>query len=201
MKKTSLIVNIVLGVAVALLYILHFTSRPAKVEAVEGSESSVAVAGEVVYIDLDSLIIQFDMFHDLRTEFESKAQVVQNDLNKRGRALENDVKDFQTKVQKGLITRMQAENQQMQLAGREQELNEYAQQKQIELAEEEQVIMRRVMDALQTHIEMLNSDGRYSLILTTSGLPGTIMYGDDAINITSLVVEGMNDNYIKTKGK
>ena len=54
-------------------------------------------------------------------------------------------------MQKGLITRSQAETQQNQLAARQQELEQYAQQKQLELAEENQVMLNRVLDALRTY--------------------------------------------------
>jgi outer membrane protein len=139
------------------------------------------------------------MFNDLKSEFENKAQTIQNDLNKRGRSLENDLKDFQTKVQKGLITRSQAEAQQQQLAQRDQELQGYVQQKQMEMSEEEAVLYRRVFDALDTYLIKLNEDKKYSLIISTSGSPSTILYGDKALDITQLVVSGMNDEYIKTK--
>lgn len=201
MKKASIITNVILGAAVIVLFILHFTSKPVVNTVTEMSEGDSSLSGGIVYINIDSLISQYDMFNDLRTEFESKAQAIQNDLNKKGRALENDVKDFQTKVQKGLVTRSQAEAQQQQLAKREQELQGYIRQKQEELGEEEQVLNRRVYDALQTYINKMNEEKKYSLILSTSGYNNTIIQGDKSLNITSAVVEAMNDEYIKQKSK
>ena len=77
---------------------------------------AVAPQGSIVYIQLDSLINQYDMFNDLRSELESKAQAIQDDLTKKGRSFESAVKDFQTKIEKGLLTRSQAEEQQQKLA-------------------------------------------------------------------------------------
>ncbi|MFA6758356.1 MAG: OmpH family outer membrane protein [Bacteroidales bacterium] len=201
MKKASIITNAILGAAVIVLFILHFTSKPVVNTVTEMPEGDTSLSGGIVYINIDSLISQYDMFNDLRTEFESKAQAIQNDLNKRGRTLENDVKDFQTKVQKGLITRSQAEAQQQQLAKREQELQGYIRQKQEELGEEEQVLNRRVFDALQTYIDKMNQEKQYSLILSTSGYNNTVIQGDKSLNITSSVVEAMNDEYIKQRSK
>lgn len=201
MKKASIITNAILGAAVIVLFILHFTSKPVVNTVTEMPEGDTSLSGGIVYINIDSLISQYDMFNDLKTEFESKAQAIQNDLNKRGRTLENDVKDFQTKVQKGLITRSQAEAQQQQLAKREQELQGYIRQKQEELGEEEQVLNRRVFDALQTYIDKMNQEKQYSLILSTSGYNNTVIQGDKSLNITSSVVEAMNDEYIKQRSK
>lgn len=201
MKKTSIITNLLFGVAIIVLFILHFTSKPKATTISEAPKGEGIVSSGIVYIHIDSLINQYDMFNDLRSQFESKAQTIQNDLNKRGRTLENDVKDFQNKVQKGLITRSQAESQQQQLAIRDQELQNYIREKQEELAEEEQVLYRRVFDALENYVEKLNQEKNYSLILTTTSSSNSILTGDKSLDITSTVVSGMNDLYIKEKGK
>ena len=116
MKKASLITTVVLAIAVIVLFVLHFTSNSNSLKNDSGSGSAPA-AGSVVYIQMYSLVNQYDMFNDLKSELESKAQLMQDDLNKKGRAFEKDVANFQEKVQKGLITRSQAETQQNQLAG------------------------------------------------------------------------------------
>lgn len=201
MKKASIITNVILGAAVIVLFILHFTSKPSASNIAEMPAGDTSLSGGIVYIQIDSLINQYDMFNDLRSEFESKAQTIQSDLNKRGRTLENDVKDFQTKVQKGLITRSQAEAQQQQLAMRDQELQGYIRQKQEEMSEEEQVLYRRVFDALQSYINIMNQEKKYSLILSTNGSSNTVLQGDKALDITSTVVAAMNDEYIKQKSK
>mgnify|MGYP004703035979 FL=1 len=141
------------------------------------------------------------MFNDLKSELESKAQTIQSDLTKRSRAFENDVKDFQQKVQKGLITRSQAETQQQQLAMREQELQNYANQKQVEMQEEEQVLYRRVFDALNSYLIKMNQEKGFAMIISTSSATNTILLGDSGLDITLMVVAGLNDEYIKTKAK
>jgi outer membrane protein len=141
------------------------------------------------------------MFNDLKSELESKAQTIQSDLTKRSRTFENDVKDFQQKVQKGLITRSQAETQQQQLAMREQELQNYANQKQVEMQEEEQVLYRRVFDALNSYLVKMNQEKGFAMIISTNSATNTILLGDSGLDITKMVVAGLNDEYIKTKAK
>ncbi len=200
MKNASIITNIVLSVAVIVLFILHFTSKP-DTKADEATQGEFASSGEIVFIQVDSLINQYDMFNDLRSEFESKAQTIQNDLNKRSRTFESDVKDFQQKVQKGLITNSQAQAQQQSLAQREQELQNYARQKQQEMSEEEAVLYRKVFEALNVYLKRLNQEKKYSLIINTNGTTNTILDGNPALNITSMVVTGMNQEYIQQKSK
>ena len=161
----------------------------------------MAAAGDIVFVQIDSLVNQYDMFNDLKSELESKAQTIQSDLTKRSRTFENDVKDFQQKVQKGLITRSQAETQQQQLAMREQDLQNYANQKQVEMQEEEQVLYRRVFDALNSYLVKMNQEKGFAMIISTNSATNTILLGDSGLDITKMVVAGLNDEYIKTKAK
>lgn len=201
MKNTSLIYNVVLTVAVIVLFVLHFTSKSGGSSSVSGSESATAPAGSIVYIQLDTLLSNYDMFNDKKSELETKAQTIQDDLSKKGKAFERDYNDFNEKIQKGLITRAQAESLQGQLAGRQQELQNLSQQKQLEMQEEESVLLRNVVDKLEKYLEKYNVEKKYSLILTTSGTPGSIMQGDSTLNITKEVVKGLNDEYIKERNK
>ncbi|HCT93285.1 MAG: hypothetical protein A2X19_00365 [Bacteroidetes bacterium GWE2_39_28] len=201
MKNASIITNVILSVAVIVLFILHFTSKPSVSNSGSVTQGELAAAGDIVFVQIDSLVNQYDMFNDLKSELESKAQTIQSDLTKRSRTFENDVKDFQQKVQKGLITRSQAETQQQQLAMREQDLQNYANQKQVEMQEEEQVLYRRVFDALNSYLVKMNQEKGFAMIISTNSATNTILLGDSGLDITKMVVAGLNDEYIKTKAK
>lgn len=162
---------------------------------------AIAPQGSIVYIQMDSLINQYDMFNDLKSELESKAQTIQDDIEKKGRGLESEVKDFQAKVTKGLLTRMQAEEQQARLMEKEQTLRNLGQQKQMEMAEEQDVLYRRVMEAVKSYLAKYNQDKGYALILTTSGATNNVIVGNPSLDITVDVLNGLNEAYIQTKSK
>ena len=203
MKNLSLIINIVLTAAVIALYVLFFTGKTSTTAITTQSQESIELPGEnsIVYIQVDSLMNQFDMFHALRTELEAKAKVIDDDLTKKGRAFERDVNDFNEKIQKGLLTSLQAQTQQQHLEARQQELQQYSQQKQMELAEEEQVLLNRVLDELKTFLAAYNETHNFSLILTTSGATNNIITGSPTLNITKDVVNGLNAKYSAQKKK
>ena len=206
MKKGSLIFNIVLAIAVIALFILHFTDRndacsntPADDAAANSTEKVSIPEGSIVYIQLDSLVSQYDMFNDLRTELEAKAEIIRTDLEKKGISFQRDTKDFENKVKKGLVTSSQAEKMQQDLLNRQAELQNYSMQKQQEIAEEETVMYNRVMDAITTYIEEYNKKKNYSLILTTSPTTNVVLNGNPELDITQEIVGGLNDEYIKSK--
>ena len=202
MKKANLIINIVLIVAVAALFVLHFTGR-GKASQIQtaGSESITATKGDIVYINLDTLINQYDMYNDLRSELQGKLSAIENDINKQGRALENDIKSFQEKMQKGLLTRSQAESMNNDLAQRDQDLRNLTQQKQMEMAEEESVMFNKVMDAITTYVAEYNRQKQYSLILTTTTATTTVINGNAGLDITQDILNGLNAEYIKNRNK
>ena len=202
MKKVNLILNIALVLAVAALFVLHFTGNRNTESTASAEDSRITVgSGDIVYINLDTLVNQYDMYNDLRTELEGKVSAIENDLNKKGRALENDMKSFQEKYQKGLLTRSQMETMQNELMTRDQELRNLTQQKQMELAEEESVMYNRVMDAIKTYVDNYNKEKQYSLILTTTVTTNSVISGDQGRNITGEILNGLNQEYIRNRNK
>ena len=204
MKKTSFLVQALLAIAVIVLYVLHFCGSGGKGIVAGGTGSSdsssvVAAEGSIVYIQIDSLVNKYDMFHELRLEFEQKTNAANDDLTKRGRSFEREAKDFQEKVQKGLITRSQAEELQMKLQQKQQDLQQYAEKLRIDMSEEETVMLRRIYDAVLTYLTEYNKSHNYSLILSTSGSTNAVMQGHPSLNITQDVLKGLNGSYVKTK--
>ena len=202
MKKANLILNIVSILAIAVLYVLHFAadSRHGS-QPVSGDSQVSAVKGDIVFINLDSLVNQYDMYNDLNTELQSKASTIENELNKQSRAFENDVKSYQDKMQKGLLTLSQAQTTEQELAMREQQLRQLAQQRQLEMADETNVMYNKVMDAISTYVSNYNKDKQFALILTTTGATNTVLGGDQALNITEDILKGLNEEYIRNRNK
>lgn len=201
MKKFSVVLNAVLVAAVVVLFVLFFTNNKSNKNEAVAVEAGVAQKGDIVYIQIDSLINNYDMFNDLRSELEGKATKIQNDLNKKSRAFENDAKDFEEKLNKGLLTRSQAENMQASLLQRQQELQNYSQQKQMEMAEEETVMLNKVMDAIKTYVKQYNEAHQFALILTTSSSTQVVIEGDPSLDVTQDVLKGLNEEYIKIRNK
>jgi len=200
MKNTSLILSIISLVAVVVFGILSLTKGGKTSEAnAEGEVVEAAASkGDIVYIDLDRILLEYDMANDLRSVVETKVQNIQAEVNRRGKKLENDVVDFQNKIDKGLLTRTNAEVQSQKLQQQELEFNNYAAQKQQEINEEQVVMMNQLGDAIQTYLTKYNEEKQYAMILTNSG-GAPVITADPALDITDDVLAGLNEEYIKSK--
>jgi outer membrane protein len=187
------------AVAALFLYIIPGGKSASTGDPLLLPDGQKAVAGEgLVYVNIDSLVRGYDMYFDLQKEFEAKAKKKDGDFTGRMRKFESDARDFQDKVEKGLVTRSQAQQLQEGLAKREQELLQLRQNLQGELQEEEAVMMRQIQSSIQSYISEYNRTRGYSLILSNSG-SSVVLYGDPALNITSEVLKGLNEAYVKAR--
>ena len=202
MKQTPLVLSIISLVAVAVFGILFFTTGKSDGKgAVETEESGVAAQkGDIVYIDLYRILMEYDMANDLRSVVETKVQNIQAEINRRGKKLETDVKSFQEKIDKGLMTRSVAEVQSQKLQQQEAEFNNYAAQKQQEIQEEQLVMMNQLGDAIKTYLDNFNAEKQYAMILTNQG-GAPVITADANLDITDLVLAGLNEEYVKNKNK
>lgn len=191
--------NIVILFSIAAIALLSSCKETSKAPQAQASQTVVAAAGSVVYVQIDSLVHKYDMFNDLKTQFESKWQGVQNDLQSKGKVFENEVNDFQKKLDKGLFTRAEAEERSKVLSNKQTDLQNISAQKQYEMQEEEAVMLNKVMEAIREYIAKYNEDKKYALILTTSFAANTVLAGDPSLDITNDVLEGLNSEYVKTK--
>ncbi len=200
MKNTSLILSIVSLVAVVVFGVLSLTKggKTADVQSEGAAVEAAASKGDIVYVDLDRVLMEYDMANDLRSVVETKVQNIQAEVNRRGKKLENDIADFQNKIDKGLMTRSVAEAQGQKLSQQEVEFNNYAAQKQQEINEEQVVMMNQLGDAIQTFINKYNEEKQYAMILTNSG-GAPVITADAALDITDDVLAGLNEEYIKSK--
>ena len=203
MKKTPLILSIVAlagVVALALAMILGCCNKTKKVEA---GDDNASLAGEIVYFNLDRVLEEYDYANDLRSVAQTKIESINQEVNRRGSKLERDVNAFQDKINKGLITRSVAEVQSQKLSQQQQEFQNYAAQKQQEVAEEQAVMMNNIADAIKTFVDAYNLQMGYAMIIASQGdiLPTPVVTGDESLDITDAIIEGLNAAYVKTKSE
>ena len=200
MKNTSLILSIISLVAVVVFGILSLTKGGKSADVQTNGEAVEAAVskGDIVYVNLDRILMEYDMANDLRSVVETKVQNIQAEVNRRAKKLENEVIDFQNKIDKGLLTRTNAEVQSQKLQQQELEFNNYAAQKDQEIQEEQVVMMNQLGDAIQTFLNKYNEEKQYAMILTNSG-GSPVITADAALDITDDVLAGLNEEYIKSK--
>jgi outer membrane protein len=170
------------------------------VTAQTDSTVCAAAPGSIVYVDLDFIISKYDMANELSSVVETKVQNIESEVNRRGKKVENAQKNFNEKLDKGLMTRSVAEAEAAKIQKQAADFQQYAAKKQQEIQEEQLVMMNQIGDAIKTYLEKYNEEKKYAMILTSQG--GTpVLTADPSLNITEDVIAGLNAEYIANKNK
>lgn len=192
MKNLSTILFGVLFVAIAALYVLHFTGSNKKAKSAENAATTKAEG--VAFVNIDTVIFKFDMFFDRRADLLSKQKDAEAQLNSKGTQYEKNAKDYQDKVSKGLVTRATAAEMEQALLQQQQELVNLRDNLQNNLLEEEQVMNRQIIEYITKYLEENKSEFNVQFVLGKSfGSP--ILYGDSALDITQKVLDALNKKY------
>lgn len=156
--------------------------------------SNIDYNGQIVYVQIDSLMRGYGMAIDLQAAFATKSEKAQNELTSKGRSLEREMRDYQEKAQKGLITRFQAQDIETGLQKKQQSVLEYRDRMMQELGEEEAVMMNKISDAIMQYVKKYNAEKKYSMIISTQGA-NTVLIADPSLNITDELLKGLNEEY------
>ncbi len=140
----------------------------------------------IAYINIDSVIFKFDMFSDRREELLSKQKSAEAELNSKGTSMKRVQRDYQEKVNKGLVTRATAAQMEQALIQQQQELVSLRDNLQSNLMEEEQVMNRQILEYITKFLEENKADYNYQYIFGKS-FGSVVLYGDTSLDITQKV--------------
>jgi outer membrane protein len=197
-KNVSLIINIVLAVAIGVLFILFFSLKSqiktVASQKVEGPASSVRIA----YVNMDTLYAHYDEYLDMKAQITEKQKKMESELMGKKSQYENKVRDYQNKVQKGLLLTSERQKIEEQLYGEQQNLMKLNEDMQNELGEETRVLNNRLGNNIVEFLKEYNKDGRWVYIMSHV-FGGNLLYVNDSLDITADVIKGLNEQYHKTK--
>ena len=200
-KNLPLILSICSLVAAIAALVCVFVLPADTTPAAEVEQSEQSVSTGTVYFNLDQVLARYDMSIKLQADFEKKASGVDQELTRRRTKLENEDKDLADKLNKGLMTRSTAEVKYNELQKKVADFQQYGQQKQAELAEEQQVILNNIANSVMEYVQKYNAQKGYDLVLATQGalLSTPVVTGNAALDITEELIKGLNEAYNSKK--
>ena len=194
MKNLSVYLFVVLFLAIGALFFLHFTGSGKKEKTNPAEPATETNASGIAYVNIDTVVFKFAMFADRREELLAKQKKAEAELNAKGTQYEKGVKDYQDKVNKGLITRATAAEMEQSLYQQQQELVGLRDKLQSDLLEEDQVMNRQILEYITTFLEEHKNEYNYQYILGKS-FGSVVLYGNRAFDITQRVLDALNKKY------
>lgn len=199
MKNVSLIVNVVLVIAVTVLFVLVLSGRSSKEGDLSGSSNGMSLDSGIVYINTDSLIIKYDFARYLSEELLKKEEASRTDFNEKARVFQQDMAEFQRKVQNnGFLSLERAQSEERRLREKEVELQDLNSRLSNELMEQQGVMNKQLRDTISSFLKEYCVDKPYKLVLSNT-MGDNVLHAEEGLDITADVVEMLNNRYAESK--
>ena len=195
MKNFTLGLNIVLVVAVGILFYLHFSGAKGANSPTTSTKSVPSGNFRIAYFEGDSVQTQFEYFKEIQNQLQAKGQENSKQLGEMKNIFNSKLQDFQ-KVAQSLSQAEQASKQQelMQMEkafqGKEKMMSD-------EFQDEQFKKLQDVKKKIEDYLKLYNKDKGYAFIFSSS--PDLLYLKDSVYDITPDVIRGLNELYKKKK--
>lgn len=193
MNKTNQILNGIIIAALILLYVLFFNQKKDVVEPVK----AVAGTESIVYVNIDSLLLNYNMAKDLNEAFLKKQEERRTNFNIKAKSLEKEAITLQKKIQNhGFITQSREQQAQRNFMVKRNKLQKIQEEYSLKAQAEQANMNKELYEKIMSYLKVYNKQKGYDIILsTTKG--GTVFYAKQGYNITNDVLKGLNKGYSK----
>ncbi len=195
MKNINLIFNVVLTMAVAVLFALHFSGDAkdnSTAEAVAKASSDLRIA----YFNSDSIRTQYAMFTVEKEKMEAEMKQAEDRLIGEQKKFQADVGEFQQRAE--FLTITERESREKKLGQKQQELMQLEQNLSDQLAEKEAAVNKQIFTNVENFLKEYAKKNNFTYVV--SYMPGgQIWYTNPALDITADMVKHLNEEYEKTK--
>ena len=194
MKNFTLVLNVVLFVAVGVLFYWHFSS--AKTNAVMPTVTTSSQGStKIAYFEMDSVQSQFEYYKEIRNGLLAKDQSMSRELSQMENNFAKKYQDFQANAPK--MTQVEGTAKQQELIEMDKNLKNKKQMMEQEMAEESTRKLQDIKKKIEDYLKDYNKTKGYAYIISNSA--DLIFYKDSACNITNDLVKGLNELYKKKK--
>lgn len=192
-NNLSIVLNVVLLVAVVVLYVLHFNGNAAPDGNSESGNSQINPENfAIAYVNSDSLLKNYDFFKELEKQLIAKRDKLNSEYKNRAEGLQREIANFQSTA--GNMTISQARAVEEDLQKKQQNLMMYQEQLGQQLMGEEAKMNAELYGKVSEYLRDFGLDKNLQLVLTYTKGSG-VLYANDSLDITNQVLVGLNDAF------
>jgi len=188
--KSNVIFQILIALAVLVLYILHFSgSKGLSGESLDSTTSG----SSIYYINIDTLNSKLDFLVEKQAMLEQKEVEAEDKFREKAAALERDINAYQREAQGGYMTPKQMQSKEQALGRRQQQLMQERDSIASSLLMESQQINDQLMKKLKKYLDEFNKVNEAQFILAYSE-SSNILHADPSKDITKQILAKMNED-------
>ena len=197
MKRMKHLANGLAAIAVIVMFSQCAGKAETQTPAAVGT--GVLSGMKVAYVEIDTLLSQYNFCIDLNEAMVKKSENVRLTLNQKAKDLDKQKEEFQTKYQNNaFLSQERAQQEYNRIAKLEQDLQELSNKLQSELLSENEKNSLMLRDSINSFLKEYNSTRGYSLIFSNTGFDN-LLFADKSYDITQEIVEGLNQRYSPQK--
>ena len=203
-NSTHYIISGVLAVALIVLFILHFTSKPVANET-SGRELSVllndsSITLPIAYVNVDSLLMNYNFAKDLNESLLRKEESTRATLNQRQNQISSAAQEFERKLRNNaFLSQERAQQEQERILKMDQEYQQLAERLTQDFMLEQEKLNIQMEDTIKARMVEYNRNRKYEIIFSNR-TTSTILFANDKYDITADVVEFLNNKYGPSTG-
>lgn len=192
-NNLSIVLNVVLLVAVGILYLLHFSGNSASTDDNESGIGQIDSENfAIAYVNSDSLIKNYDFFKEMEKLLIAKRDKLNSEYQNRAEGLQREIANFQSTA--GNMTISQARAVEEDLRKKQQNLMMYQEQLGQQLMGEESKMNAQLYDKVSDYLRDYGLNKNLQLVLTYTKGSG-VLYANDSLDITNQVLVGLNEAF------
>ncbi|MFD2100179.1 OmpH family outer membrane protein [Flagellimonas iocasae] len=149
---------------------------------------------KIGYVDSVKLLDGYQEKIDVEARYKTKADAMTKKRDSISQAFQMELQAFQTKAEK--MSQQSAQEEYGQLQQRGQFIGQQLQQEEQQLQQTGQVEMDTLVKKVKKEIRAYGEANGYTYILG-GGDGGSVLYGDEAQNLTDVILELLNEKYKK----
>jgi outer membrane protein len=195
--------NAVLAVAVIILFWLVLSSKSTTEikRVVTGSDSISGGKLPIAYINIDSLLLNYQFAKDANESLIKKQEDSRLTINTKARQLQTEMGEFQRKLENNaFLSRERAEQEQVRLQKKQQELQELDGKLSQQLMQVQQKMSEELRDTINKFMKEYNKDKKYEMIISNTS-SDNVLYAAEGYDITAEVTKMLNERCAVTKKK
>ena len=195
MKNLSLIFNAILAIAVIILFWLVLGTKTHNVanQLIKGRNTVTTGKLPIAYINVDSLLLHYQFAKDANESLTKKQEDSRLTINVRARQLQTEMGEFQRKLENNaFLSRERAEQEQLRLQKKQQELQELDGKLSQQLVQVQQKMSEELRDTINKFMKEFNKDNKYELIISNTS-NDNVLYANKCYDITAEVTKALNE--------
>lgn len=192
----------VLLVAVAVLYVLHFTGIGAHNGKTNPDAKAPVVAADgvlkIAYVNSDTLLAKYEYAKDMEKELQAYKSAKENSYTQQMTQFQNDYNNYLKTGDQLTLTQQQAKE--AELKQRAEKLSGLEQQLAGQVMERQMSENTKLLNAIFAYIREYNeANQQFDVILRKTFNDSPTLYMNPGMDITDEIVNGLNEEYRKVK--